>query len=64
MREMMATHKDLIRKIEKLEERVNNNDENIRLVFEYMKKLLSGSPETAPEPPRRIGYRRKDEEED
>ncbi|MFY0255572.1 ORF6N domain-containing protein [Chitinophaga sp. 30R24] len=57
MREMILTHKDILLKLEQMEKRVSGHDEQIELVFEYLKQLLS-SPQ---EPRVRIGFTRHDE---
>lgn len=54
MREMILTHKDILLKLEQLERRVSGHDEQIELVFEYLKQLLS-SPQ---EPRVQIGFKR------
>lgn len=59
MRSLMLTHKDILLQLEKMEKKLGKHDEQIVLVFEYLKKLLS--PPQAPR--RRIGFRRKDEED-
>jgi hypothetical protein len=56
MREMLSTHKDILLKLEQLEKQVINHDEQIELIFEYLKQLL-GSPQ---EPRIQIGFRRND----
>jgi hypothetical protein len=40
MREMILTHKDILLKLQKLEERMTGQDNKIELVFEYIKQLL------------------------
>ena len=40
MREMLLTHKDILLKLEKIERKVSDHDEKIKLIFEYLKKLL------------------------
>jgi hypothetical protein len=55
LREMLMTNKDILLKIEKLEKRVMKHDQDIKVVFEYLKELLN--PKT--EPMRRIGFRQK-----
>jgi phage regulator Rha-like protein len=57
MREMLLTHKDILLKLEQLERKVTGHDEDIRVIFTYLKKLLT--PPSEPRP--RIGFRRKDE---
>lgn len=58
MREMMLTHKDILLKLEKLERHVMQHDEDVKVIFEYMKELLE--PEAGPM--REIGFKRKGEE--
>lgn len=58
MREMMLTHKDILLKMEKLEKNLNQHDDDIKVIFDYMKELL----EPASGPIRRIGFKRKEEE--
>ena len=58
MRELLLTHKDILLQLEKIEKKLAGHDEDIQLIFQYLKKLLN-----PPHPPRRkIGFRRKDEE--
>jgi hypothetical protein len=58
MRAMLLTHKDILLQLEKIEKKLTGHDEDIALVFEYLKKLLN-----PPQPPRRkIGFKRKEEE--
>lgn len=60
MRALLLTHKDILLQLEKIEKKIGSHDEQIALVFTYLKKLLN-----PPQPPRRrIGFRRKDERED
>ncbi len=40
MREMLLTHKDLILKLEQIERTVSSHDDQIVVLFEYIKKLL------------------------
>jgi hypothetical protein len=59
MRGLLLTHKDILLQLEKMEKKIGKHDEQIALVFDYLKKLLSPS-----QPPRqRIGFRRKDEKD-
>lgn len=57
MREFLLTHKDILLKQEQLEKQTLNNTEDIRLIFEYLKKLLTPAPETLR---KRIGYKLPD----
>jgi len=59
MRELLLTHKDILQQLEKMEKKLTGHDEDIQLIFEYLKKLLN-----PPQPPRtKIGFRRKDEKD-
>ena len=59
MRELLLTHKDILLQLEKIEKKLTGHDEDIQLIFQYLKQLLN-----PPQPPRRkIGFRRKDEKE-
>ena len=53
LRAILATHKELDKKLAELERRVKSHDEHIQLLFEAIRHLM------APEPPkpRRIGFR-------
>lgn len=52
MREMILTHKDILLKLDQVEKRLAGHDEQVALVFEYLKQLLM-----APQEPRqRIGF--------
>ena len=58
MRELLLTHKDILLQLEKIEKKLAGHDEDITLIFQYLKQLLN-----PPQPPRRkIGFKRKDEE--
>jgi len=58
MRELLLTHKDILLQLEKIEKKLTGHDEDIQLIFQYLKQLLN-----PPQPPRRkIGFRRKNEE--
>lgn len=41
MRELMMTHKDILLKLEQMEQKVSNQDEDIQLIFQYLKELLN-----------------------
>ena len=59
MRQLLLTHKDILLQLEKIEKKLTGHDEDIQLIFQYLKQLLN-----PPQPPRRkIGFRRKDEKE-
>ena len=58
MREMIMTHKDILLQLEKIEKKLTGHDEDIALIFQYLKQLLN-----PPSPPRqKIGFKRKDEQ--
>jgi len=58
MREMIMKHKDILRQLEKIEKKLAGHDEDITLIFQYLKQLLN-----PPSPARqRIGFKRKDEQ--
>ncbi|GGB02934.1 hypothetical protein GCM10011511_27770 [Puia dinghuensis] len=59
MREMLMTNQEILVKLEQLERKVDGHDENIQVIFDYLKQLLN-----PPQEPRlRIGFRRKDEQD-
>jgi hypothetical protein len=58
MREMLLTNKDILLKLEQLERREVKHDDDIKLIFDYLKELLS--PKT--EPMRKIGFRQSKED--
>jgi len=56
MREMIMTHKDILLQLEKIEKKLAGHDDDITLIFQYLKQLLN-----PPSPSRqRIGFKRKD----
>ena len=59
MRELLLTHKDILLQLEKIEKKLTGHDEDIQLIFQYLKQLLN-----PPQQPRnKIGFRRKDEKD-
>jgi hypothetical protein len=58
LREMLMTNKDILLKLEKLERRVIKHDQDIKVVFGYLKELLN--PKT--EPMRKIGFKQNKED--
>lgn len=59
MRALLLTQKDILLQLEKIEKKLGGHDEQIVLIFDYLKKLL-----TPLQPPRtRIGFRRKEEKD-
>ena len=55
MRQLLLTHKDILLKLEKLEQGFASHDEKIKLIFDYLKKLLT-HPKQTREP---IGFKQK-----
>ncbi len=53
LRELVLTHKDILLKLEQLERNAVRQDDDIKLIFDYLKELLS--PKTGPM--RKIGFR-------
>lgn len=58
MREMLITHKDILLKLEQLEKKVLLHDDDIVLIFGYLKELLDPKAQ----PVRKIGFRHKEED--
>ena len=54
LREILATHKDLARKLADIERKLGHHDEHFRVVFEAIRQLMLPPPE--PENKRRIGF--------
>ena len=59
MREMLMSNQEILLKLEQLERKVDGHDENIQVIFSYLKQLLNPPKEPRP----RIGFRRKDEQD-
>ena len=58
MRELLLTNKDILLQLEKMEKKLTGHDEDIALIFKYLKQLLN-----PPQPSRpKIGFKRKDEQ--
>jgi len=53
MKEMLLTHKDILFQLYKIEKKLTAHDEDIQLIFEYLKKLLNPPQE----PRQRIGFK-------
>jgi hypothetical protein len=56
LREILASHKDLARKLEDLERRLGQHDAQFQVVFEAIRQLMT--PPTEPQKKRRIGFAR------
>jgi hypothetical protein len=59
MRGFLLTNQEILLKLEQLERKVMGHDEDIQLIFKYVKQLLNPPQEPRP----RIGFRRKDEQD-
>ena len=46
MREMLLAHKDILLQLEKIEKKLTGHDEEITLIFKYLKKLLKSATTT------------------
>jgi hypothetical protein len=55
LRELVATHKDLLQKLEALERKYEQHDADIKAIFQVLRKLLEPAPASAP-PKHRIGF--------
>jgi phage regulator Rha-like protein len=54
LREILSTHKDLAAKLEKMEKKLGEHDENFRVVFEAIRQLMAAPPPAGKK--RRIGF--------
>jgi ORF6N domain-containing protein len=59
MRAMIMSHKDILQQLEQMERKLAGHDEDMQLIFQYLKQLLI--PAESPKR-QRIGFRIKDEE--
>ena len=53
LREMLLTHKDILLKLDQLEKKAINHDENIQMIFDALRQLLRQPEQTR----KRIGYK-------
>jgi hypothetical protein len=60
LRELLATHKDLARKLDQLENKLGEHDRQFQVVFEAIRQLMEPPPE---EPKRSFGFRGPSQEE-
>jgi phage regulator Rha-like protein len=61
MREMLMQHQDIIKKFNQVEMKLSEHDENILLIFEYIKKLEEAKQQEIEQQNRkRIGFRQND----
>ena len=63
MREMLATHKEILHKMEQIEKNDFEQDQKIMLIFEYLKQMEQAKQTDLEQGPRKVikGYR-KDKE--
>jgi len=62
VREMLLTHKDILLKLEKIEQKLLGYDEKILLIFEYLRQLEQiRQKELDPKERNRIGFKRDKE---
>ena len=54
LREYLATHKDLARKLEDVERTQNDHGAHIQQIYDYIQQLLEPAPDASK---RRIGFR-------
>jgi hypothetical protein len=59
MREMLATHKEILHKLEQIEKKDIEQDQKIMLIFEYLKQLEQAKQTELEQGPRKVikGYR-------
>ncbi|MGO8747666.1 MAG: ORF6N domain-containing protein, partial [Thermoguttaceae bacterium] len=53
LREIMSTHKDLARKLDEIERKLGEHDQNFQVVFDAIRRLMA-PPAASPKP--RIGF--------
>lgn len=62
MRNLLLSHHELFLKIEKMEHLLTNHDEDIAVLFDYLKKLLNeDKQQKSQETRKRIGYKKEEE---
>jgi hypothetical protein len=54
---MLSTHKDILLYIQKMEKKITGHDNDIQIIFGYLKQLLN--PPNEPRP--RVGFKRSNE---
>ena len=55
MKELLMMHKDILVKLEKLEKKTDKHDDQIRVIFDYIKKLIEQPKERT----ERIGFKKQ-----
>ncbi len=62
IREILLTNKDILLKLEKIEQTLSGHDNKILLIFEYLKQLEKNKQQQEDQANRRlIGFKREDE---
>jgi hypothetical protein len=60
MREMIMAHKDVLEKLDQLEERLDDQDEKVLLIFEYLKQMEQTRQQQEKQAERKlIGFKRE-----
>lgn len=54
LREMLATNKDILLQMQKIEEKLSSHDRNIQTIFDVLKKLINPQP---PPARKRMGFK-------
>jgi hypothetical protein len=57
MREILSTHKDVLAKLDQLERKVIAQDQDIQVIFNYLRELLNPNTNET----RRNGFKRRNE---
>jgi uncharacterized membrane protein len=55
MKELLIMHKDILVKLEKLEKKTDKHDDQIKVIFDYIKKLIEQPKERT----ERIGFKKQ-----
>ena len=55
MKELLMMHKDILVKLEKLEKKTDKHDDQIKVIFDYIKKLIEQPKERT----ERIGFKKQ-----
>ncbi len=59
MKQVLLDHKDILLQLEKIEHKLIQHDDDIALIFQYLKQLLNPPEKERP----KVGFRRNDEKE-
>ncbi len=54
MKDLLAMHKDILLKLEKVERKADKHEQEIKLIFDYIKKLIGQPIERT----QRIGFKK------